>query len=718
MTPSNKVLTNQTQNLSENEKVIARNNIGADSIKGFVECYRTFNDSAEGDKWFKICELEPGMSDSYSYMYELSMKMISTNNGSGNNPAECATLNISFDGTPRVNTGRTEATWEDAGILSAAWSSHAVGTHAEEVIKGIKVFRHRYSDDYGPFDKVEIWLCLSHYFTSMSRMRVEALINSGSRTMRSYYTSPTAYNLPWKFSNGNLAGTSTDPENETDHPSPSGYGKEGWEHWWYPSCPKTVMVDRAQDFTDTEKAQAKRNIEASGIVYSIARTGSVKAKVATISYPYPQNNRKISLTGNLNDGTTESTFQLGIITPDPEGNDRVDDNVNYYHILGVTDGQMHVDWMKPPFANIETYEMPTTINDEPAPSIDMNNSLFIAFETSMARARAFIVSVSYRYAQGSMDEPNNLEFLLDTNPYYDYDESSTIVNLRPRFLAGNSGLIGEEYSYSGVKVWEYIDRTDEDNPKALVVLEIGKSTSGYGGSYADVSILNLNSNRRIQLATYLGSPIIPDEEEEEPAQYIPSWVHGRTLFTQISRSVDWNDIINKPELPKCTGDRKDSSNGKLITPEEISQGYFYVQLGLFPVPRRADMLSFIGDLLGFRCIRSNSAYGITSSYASSIEIFLTDENGRPMIQSVTNLLTPIRKIDASEFELSDHNGSDGKTGSSISRFHFQHIGCSASNIQSHSTLAYGLTLRVNLPSGTSFQANDRFQYAYRLVQLD
>ena len=260
MTAQNKVLANQTQNLSENEKVIARNNIGADSIKGFVECYRSFTDSAEGDKWFKICELEPGMSDSYSYMYELSMKMISTNNGLGSNPAECATLNISFDGTPRLNTGRTEATWEDAGVLSAAWSSHAVGTHAEEVIKGIKVFRHRYSDDYGPFDKVEIWLCLSHYFTSMSRLRVEALINSGSRTYRSYYTTPTAYNLPWKFNNGNLAGTSTDPENETDHPSPSGYGKEGWEHWWYPSCPKTVMVDRAQEFTDTEKAQAQENL--------------------------------------------------------------------------------------------------------------------------------------------------------------------------------------------------------------------------------------------------------------------------------------------------------------------------------------------------------------------------------------------------------------------------------------------------------------------------
>jgi len=479
-----------------------------------------------------------------------------------------------------------------------------------------------------------------------------------------------------------------------------------------------ILVNQAQDLSDPEKAQAKRNIEASGIIYNIARVGAIKAKVATIDYHYPQNNRKLSITGRLNDGTEETTTQLGILTPDPENNTRVNDNANYYHILGVTDGQMHVDWMKSPFANIESYEMPTTINDEPAPSIDMNNSLFIAFETSMVKARAFIVSVSYRYAQGSMNEPNNLEFLLDTYPYYDDEEGSTIIRLRPRFLAGNSERIGEEYSFSGVKVWEYIDRTDEDNPKALVVLEIGKSTTGYTGTYADVSILNLNSNRKIQLKTYLGSPEIPDEEEE-PDSSIPSWVSGRTLFAQISKSVDWDDITNKPEMfPQCTGGRKYLSNeGKVITAEEISQGYFYVQLGDFPVPRSADMLSFIGDLLGFRYVRSNAGYSITSSHASSIDIFLTNENGIPMKRGGYNLLTPIRRINASEFDLSDHNGGDGETGSSISRFHFQHIGCSGTNLQPHNTLAYGLTLRVNLPSGTSFQANDRFQYAYRLVQL-
>jgi hypothetical protein len=93
-------------------------------------------------------------------------------------------------------------------------------------------------------------------------MRVEAIINSGNYCYRSTYSTPSLYVLPFNFRNSLVTGTHTDPFNDSDHPAASGYGVAGWSEVWYPCETKTVMVDHAQNFTDTEKEQARENIGA------------------------------------------------------------------------------------------------------------------------------------------------------------------------------------------------------------------------------------------------------------------------------------------------------------------------------------------------------------------------------------------------------------------------------------------------------------------------
>jgi len=247
-----KVAANLQQDFTVSQKAQARKNIDAADNKGYVTCYLPFSDSSWSDIWYKLCELEPGTSNSYSYNYELSMKLVCTNNGDGDCPAESAQVDIGCNFIPRLNVGRCECTFAD----------HTVSDHDQQTILGIKILTHRASDNYGPRDKAEVWVKASKYFTSETQMRVECLMNAGSQFYRSNYSSPTLYTLPWVFRNTTITGTHTDPFNDANHPEAQGYGAEGWSEVWYPAETKTVMVDHPQDFTDTEKETARTNIGA------------------------------------------------------------------------------------------------------------------------------------------------------------------------------------------------------------------------------------------------------------------------------------------------------------------------------------------------------------------------------------------------------------------------------------------------------------------------
>ena len=249
---NNTVVTNIAQDFSKTEKAQGRANIDAQEIKGYVECYRRFNDGSSADTWFKICDLEPGTSSSYSYGYELSLKFVCTNNGGGDCPAESATLNMGCNFIPAVNVARCEV----------AWADHTASNHATCTITGVKVLTRRASDNYGPRDKMELWVKTSQYFTYYTQMRVEAIINSGNYCYRGTYSTPSLYVLPFNFRNSLVTGTHTDPFNYSEHPAAESYGAAGWSEVWYPCETKTVMVDHAQNFTDTEKEQARENIGA------------------------------------------------------------------------------------------------------------------------------------------------------------------------------------------------------------------------------------------------------------------------------------------------------------------------------------------------------------------------------------------------------------------------------------------------------------------------
>ena len=247
-----KVAANLQQDFTAAEKAQARKNIDADGVNGYVTCYLSYSDSSWQDVWFKLCELDVGTSDSYSYNYELAMKLICTNNGGGDCPAESASVDIGCNFIPRLNVGRCECTFAD----------HTVSDHDQQTILGIKILTHRASDNYGPRDKAEVWVKASKYFTSETQMRVECLMNAGTRYYRSNYSTPTLYDLPWTFRNTTITGTHTDPFNDANHPAAQGYGAAGWSEVWYDAETKTVMVDHEQNFTDAEKEMARDNIGA------------------------------------------------------------------------------------------------------------------------------------------------------------------------------------------------------------------------------------------------------------------------------------------------------------------------------------------------------------------------------------------------------------------------------------------------------------------------
>jgi hypothetical protein len=340
-----KVAANLQQDFTAAEKAQARKNIDADGVNGYVTCYLPYSDSSWQDVWYKLCELDVGTSDSYSYNYELAMKLICTNNGGGDCPAESASVDIGCNFIPRLNVGRCECTFAD----------HTVSDHEQQTILGIKILTHRASDNYGPRDKAEVWVKCSKYFTSETQMRVECLMNAGTRYYRSNYSTPTLYDLPWIFRNTTITGTHTDPFNDSNHPAAEGYGAAGWSEVWYDAEPKTVMVDHEQNFTDAEKEMARDNI------------GAADGKISWVEYhesaPQPIVTKSGLSVVNSDRGARIQNDDASIqyfVAPPPVTGDTG-------KVLGVTQVGS-VGWVVPPIPSVSGDEIEMEIQ------YDMNNS--------------------------------------------------------------------------------------------------------------------------------------------------------------------------------------------------------------------------------------------------------------------------------------------------------------------------------------------------------
>lgn len=179
----------------------------------------------------------------------------------------------------------------------------------------------------------------------------------------------------------------------------------------------------------------------------------------------------------------------------------------------------------------------------------------------------------------------------------------------------------------------------------------------------------------------------------------PSFIVGKPY---IHKNVTYSDKIN------------DTSSGNYnthtIDSTDKTNGYFYLALRL-PTEQNAGIVRLLGDIFGFRGLSSSgSAISMTSSYISSIDIILGDENKAPIkFKDVGGVPLPIiiRRIDASEFSKSDRNVvNDTSTGET--RFHFMHFGACRSNMEYITDKAYYLLIKVNMATNTSFAEGDKF----------
>ena len=244
----NYVATNLQQDFTHDEKLQARRNIDCASDLGFVDVYRPFSDSSISENWAKIAELTPAQSSNFSFDYQLSLKMILTNNGNTGDPAESATFNLGTYITLASNVARDEGSWSD----------HTYPIRETSAIEGIKILRKR-ATNYGPMLKEEIWIKLSSAFTYYSKCMIRALVNEGSFQERTSSAQAMMIDTPWALPMNTVAPQHVDPEEDENHQDGEDYA---WTSVYFGSDPKVVMSDHIQTFTTEEKTQARDNIDA------------------------------------------------------------------------------------------------------------------------------------------------------------------------------------------------------------------------------------------------------------------------------------------------------------------------------------------------------------------------------------------------------------------------------------------------------------------------
>ena len=121
----------------------------------------------------------------------------------------------------------------------------------------------------------------------------------------------------------------------------------------------------------------------------------------------------------------------------------------------------------------------------------------------------------------------------------------------------------------------------------------------------------------------------------------------------------------------------------------------------------------IGNIYGLRRLykegSQTKAAAITSTTISSIEIGI----------AATDLAEPIliRKIDATEFALSDRNKTGYNSSTSQARFNFSFMGACNTSMLSYSNIASAINLDIELPTATDFAENDIFEIFIGWVQF-
>ena len=196
------------------------------------------------------------------------------------------------------------------------------------------------------------------------------------------------------------------------------------------------------------------------------------------------------------------------------------------------------------------------------------------------------------------------------------------------------------------------------------------------------------------------SDIKPQEQANwlEPDDESPSFIVGKPY---IHKNVTYSKKINDTNGVNY--------NTHTIDSTDITNGYFYLALPL-STSQNAGIVRLLGDIFGFRGLHDGSAKSMTSSYISSIDIILGDENKDPIkFKDVGGVPLPIiiRRIDASEFSKSDRN-VENDTSTGETRFHFMHFGACRASMEYLDTTAYYLLIKVNMATNTSFVAGDKF----------
>jgi len=244
---------------------------------------------------------------------------------------------------------------------------------------------------------------------------------------------------------------------------------------------------------------------------------------------------------------------------------------------------------------------------------------------------------------------------------------------------------------------------------------------------ANITLKDVNGNTiypEVDVSTLSGT--ITENNEK--------FVIGGDVYTALSEKADKSDIkpqvhaswvetdssepsfiVGKPYIhqnetysKKINDTYGTNYNTHTIDSTDMNNGYFYLALPL-STSQNAGIVRLLGDIFGFRGYHSG-AISMDSSYISSIDIILGDENKDPIkFKDVGGVPLPIiiRRIDASEFSKSDRNVAND-TSTEETRFHFMHFGACRASMEYIDTTAYYLLIKVNMAANTSFVAGDKF----------
>jgi hypothetical protein len=209
-----KVLANMAQGLSAAEQKQARENIGISGIPAQFSVMRKSSDSASAPRYVKVAELTPGISENYTYHYDLSFLVTgSTGRGDGEQ-GESGQFDLNITCRKNTNVYYANGTWSNFDGIADLTSPYR---NVESVIL-MEQFKDNapYADD---LTKVEVWLKVTNNLSYMQNLSVSILVNQGDRQYTSSYPSKAYMGGPWEVSTGSVWLTTTAPTGDDTAPN-------------------------------------------------------------------------------------------------------------------------------------------------------------------------------------------------------------------------------------------------------------------------------------------------------------------------------------------------------------------------------------------------------------------------------------------------------------------------------------------------------------------